>query len=64
VVTDRHGAGIGAQQAGRDVHRGALAGAVRTEQPEDLAAPHVEREVVDGDAGAIALHDVRQGQHG
>ena len=41
--------GVGAQQPAEQADRRRLAGAVRADQPEHLAAPDVERHVVDGD---------------
>ena len=46
---------IGRQQPFEDLDRRRLPGAVRTEQPEALAALHVERQAVDGDDVAVAL---------
>ena len=38
----------GRQQAGDDIDQGGLAGAVRTDQAEDLAAPQSEADAVQG----------------
>ena len=48
-------AGIGRAQAGDERHRGGLAGAVRPEQAEELAAREVERDAVEGGERAVAL---------
>ncbi len=60
---DDHRAGVGPQQSRRHMHGGALAGTVGAEQAEDLAGPDLERQVVDGDARAVALHDVGNDEH-
>ena len=48
-------AGIGGEQPFEDLDRGGLAGAVRAEQAEALAAKHLQVEAVDGDHGSVAL---------
>src|SRR5688572_16772067 len=40
------------------LHRRRLSGAVRADEPEDLAVEHVERHVIDGDRRPISLPDV------
>ena len=50
---------VGGEQALEDLDRGGLAGAVRAEQPEALAALDRERQPVDGDHRAVALHQIR-----
>ena len=56
------------QEAGEDLHRGRLAGAVRAQEAEHLAAPHVERNLVDGSGMSVVFgeafdlnHQVRHG---
>ncbi len=55
-------AAIGLDQPGDHVERGGLAGAVRPEQADRLAAPHVEAHVLDDLAAAIALFDAMGGE--
>ena len=52
-----HVARVGREQAFEDLDRRGLAGAVRAEQAEALAAPHRQREPVHGDHVAVALHE-------
>ena len=54
-AVDQHPAAVGRQDAGQHPQRRGLAGAVGTEQPDDLAGPHRERHVVDGDHPTEAL---------
>src|SRR6185503_5801240 len=50
---------VGAVRPGDQVEGGALAGAVRTDQPEDLAFVHLEAEIRDRGEPAEALAEVR-----
>ena len=58
---DAHPAAVGPTQSFEALDRGRLAGAVRAEQAEDLAAAHLERHVVDGDRRAVGLVQVLDG---
>ena len=49
---------VGVEDAEADPHRGGLAGAVRAEEPEDLAARHAERQPVERERGGEPLRDV------
>ncbi|MFC5124214.1 hypothetical protein ACFPRL_12700 [Pseudoclavibacter helvolus] len=51
-------AGRSSAEALEDLDRGALAGAVRSEQGEGLAVAHVEGEPVDDVAVSVALDEV------
>ena len=55
VAADAGGAGGRDHEAGEHPHRGGLAGAVRPEEAEHLAARHVEGDVVDGGEAAESL---------
>ena len=55
---------VGRQQSDGETDSGALAGAVWSEQPKDLAARHGERESVDRDERAVLFTNVIKGQHG
>src|SRR6266550_6384066 len=46
------------------LHRGRLAGAVRTNQSENLALENFERDVVNGDGAAVALAQSGDGDYG
>ena len=50
--------GIGPMHAGQHLHASALAGAVLAEQRQDLARPHLEGDVADGEHAAERLRDV------
>ena len=50
-------AGIGAAEAFADLDRGGLAGAVRAEKGENLAAPHGQRQPVDRASAPVALDE-------
>jgi hypothetical protein len=47
--------------APNDLQRGGLAGAVGPEDPEELAALHLEADPVDGPDGAVRLPQVTHG---
>ena len=49
--------------AGQDAHRRRLAGAVRPEEAEDLAALDAEADVVDGGDAAVAFREVLNLDH-
>ncbi len=56
VARDVGASGRGREERREDLHRRRLARAVRPEEAEHFAAPHVERDVVDGGAArAIVL---------
>ena len=59
-----HLAGVAVPVALADLHRRRLAGAVRSEQREDLPAPEVEVQPVDGGEVAVALHQPPDGDGG
>ena len=63
VAEELHAAGGHRQRAGDEVEHRRLAGAVGTDQADDLARAHVEADVVDRDQAAEALHahGLRQG---
>src|SRR5690606_20460041 len=42
----------------RDLHRGRLASAIRSEKSYDLSAPHFERDVVDSTLSSVDLGEV------
>ena len=56
------GAAVGPVDAGDEMHQRRLAGAVLADQRMDLAAPHLERDVVDGPHAREGLDDVADGQ--
>jgi hypothetical protein len=64
AVPYRHAAFIGRQKSDRQVHCGALAGAVRTKQTEDLAGPYGQRKAVYRCQVAVAFPNVGQREHG
>jgi hypothetical protein len=55
---DAHRTRGGRQVAGEDPHRRALAGAVRAEEADDLAAGHLEADVVDGRDPGVGFDEV------
>ena len=55
VAVDPHRPQAGREDAGDDAHGGALAGAVGPEEADDLAARHLEGDVLDG--GVAGRHD-------
>ena len=55
---DARGSRGRAQQGSEHAHRGALAGAVRPEEPEDLPLVHGEVDAVDGVHVAEVAHEV------
>ena len=55
-------AALGLDQAGNHVERRGLAGAVRPQQTDRLAAPHVEADAVDHPPSAVGLFEVVRGQ--
>ena len=57
-------AGAGPMHAGDEIDQGRLAGAVGTDQADDLTRPQFERDVVDGDQAAEAAGYVGEPQHG
>jgi len=62
-AVDQHVAPIGTCHAGDHRHRRRLAGAVRAEQSDELAALDGERHIVDGDQRAEALPQAPDLQH-
>jgi hypothetical protein len=58
---DVHATAVGTAQPLEALDGGRLAGAVRTEQTEDLAAAHLERHAVDGDRRTVGLVQVLDG---
>ena len=59
-----HRAGIGPLDAHDQLHHGRLAGAVRADEPEDLAALDVKAYVLDRDQAAEALGQARDSRGG
>ena len=55
MAGDRGAARAGTNQRGQHVYRGGLAGAVRTEQAEELAGRDLELELVYGEHLAVAF---------
>src|SRR6516165_3679718 len=55
-------AALGLDQAGNHVERRGLTGAVRPQQTDRLAAPHVEAHAVDHPPSAVGLFQVVRGQ--
>src|SRR5215472_15655393 len=53
---------LGLDQAGNHVERGGLTGAVRAQQTDRLAAPHVEADAVDHPPSTVGLFKVVRGQ--
>ena len=64
LVAQGDPAGIAGHQADDHVERRGLAGAVRTQQADDLAGAHFQRQVLDDLAGTVALGQVSRAQHG
>ena len=65
VAVGGDGAGRGRDDAADDVDQRGLAGAVRPEQREDLAAADLEVDVLEGvEAGGVGLGKTRDGEHG
>ncbi len=54
-----HAAGVGLPQALDDLQQRGLAGAVGSEDPEELAVPDGQRDVVDRSERSVSLDDVR-----
>src|SRR5690242_7939118 len=52
-------AGVGGEEARQQVEGGGLAGAVRTDEPEHLAARHLEREIAHRLEASEALREPR-----
>ncbi len=57
VAVELDDAAVGLDQPGDHVERGGLAGAVRSEQADRLAAPDIEADVLDDLASAVALFE-------
>ncbi len=62
VAVELDAAAVGLDQAGDHVEHGGLAGAVRAEQADRLAAAHIERDALDHRAAAEALLDAVGGE--
>jgi hypothetical protein len=58
-----HLAPVGLQHPQDDPHGGGLASAVRADEPEHLAFPHREREIIEGDDVAVAAAQPLQLEH-
>jgi len=54
-AADQRRARRGSEVAGQHLHRRRLAGAVRAEEADDLAARHPEGDVIDGERRAVLL---------
>src|SRR5690606_12557478 len=56
-IEPQHGdlAGVGAEEVQEEAYRRRLAGAVGAEEPEYLAPPHLQIQVVERQHGAVAL---------
>ncbi|MFT3686709.1 MAG: hypothetical protein QM783_17615 [Phycisphaerales bacterium] len=55
---------VGADQARENFHRRAFACAVGPDEPEDLAGPDRQRQVVERDQGAVGLAELLDVDHG
>ena len=64
VAVELDAAAVGVDQAGDHVEHRGLAGAVRAEQADRLAAPHVERDALHHHAAAEAFLDAVGGEIG
>ena len=64
VAVELDAAAVGLDQAGDHVEHRGLAGAVRPEQADRLAAPHIERDALDHHAAAEALLHAMGGEIG
>ena len=62
LVVEADGAVVGAQQAGDDVEAGGLAGAVGAEQPDRLAAAHLQADVAQHVAALELLAEIVRGE--
>jgi hypothetical protein len=58
VAVDGRGAGVGPIEAENEAHRCRLPGAVRAEEPSDLAGLNGERQMIDGDFVAVPLAQI------
>src|SRR5687768_233251 len=56
---NRNGAIVGSAQAFDALHRGGLACAVRSDESEDLAVVHLERDIVHRDERLVGFSDPR-----
>ena len=63
VAGHADGAAVGMQQAAQQPDARRLAGAVRADEPEHLAAGDLERQVVHGDRGPVLSGDTIEAQH-
>ena len=63
VSVEGDGAAVGGRDVVDDADEGGFAGAVVTEQAEDVAALHVDAHIVEGGVGGKALADVRGGEN-
>jgi hypothetical protein len=54
---------IGFQDAQRDPHRGGLAGAVASDEPDDVPAGHLERDAVERDDATEPSMQVDELEH-
>ena len=57
-TVDHNMSGVGPVDAGHHLHARALAGTVLAEQRQDLARPHLKRDVAYGEHAAERLRDV------
>ena len=58
-----HATGVGGLEPRGDAKQRALAGAIRSEQPDDLAARHFERHAVEREALAVSPRELVSAQH-
>ena len=64
LAAEDHTPALRAQNADDDAHQGGLAGAVGTDEAEQLALGHVERDVLDGNHSAEPHGNVLDAEQG